>query len=262
MVLLSFISSFFAPCGSKAPAGVFTAAHFLTSSLVFSVIAVALYFTVRKPQYVIRRIIRGITAVIWVLEAGKTFLCFRNGNCSINETVPLYFCSIVLYAGLLSSFCRGRARRMGDVFLSCGAVTGGAVFLLLPLSSFTVYPLLHFITLQSVVLHGGMVYMGLRLVLSGAVVLRHRDIFYYAPPVLGVSVCALAVNLIWGSNLMFISRNYPNTPIELLYRCFPPPFFTVITVAGQLTLPFYMGLFLNRLLLRVKKPCKIEEKGY
>lgn len=248
-------SGFFAPAGKHEAAGVLSTAHFLYVALT----ALALLFALKRVKRDnIRKSVRRLTLLLWLLEAAKIFLCIKNGNTDINETVPLYYCSITLYAGLLSGFCGGKLRRMGDVFLASGGVVGGVVFLALPLSSFSVYPPLHFITLQSVFLHGCMVYMGLALVLSG-VELTQRDILYYAPCVLAVCVLALIINGIYGSNLMFISQNYPSTPIEILYKLCPGVLFTVSCVLGQLTLPFYGSFCLYRLakgLPRLKKDCR------
>lgn len=212
-----------------------SAAHFLYVALTALLLLLALK---RLKKGSVRKNVRRLTLLLWVLEAAKILLCIKNGNTSINETVPLYFCSITLYAGLLSGFCNGRLRRIGDVFLASGGVVGGVVFLVLPLSSFSVYPPLHFITLQSVFLHGCMVYMGLALVISG-VRLTKGDIIYYAPCVLATCILALIINGIFGSNLMFISQNYPSTPIEILYKLCPGVLFTAVGVLGQLTIPFY-----------------------
>ena len=47
------------------------------------------------------------------------------------------------------------------------------------------------------------------------------------------------VNKIFGSNLMFISQNFPGMPIEIIYNA-TGPLFTLVMSLGQMTLPFYM----------------------
>ncbi len=242
---------FFAPAGYKEAVGILNLKQISVSVIAFMAVIFALKATKRYANN-IRRIIRVLTVTLWVLEIIKISLVIYNGNAGINQTVPLYYCSIVLYAGLLSSFCRGRLRRIGDVFLSCGGVVGGVIFLALPASSFSEYPLFHFITLQSLFLHCSMIFMGLSLVLSGNITLKKRDILYYLPLVGAVCLTAFIINSIYGSNLMFISQNYPSTPIEILYNLFPGLGFTLITVAGQLFLPFYAMYYLYDAIKRSK----------
>ena len=47
------------------------------------------------------------------------------------------------------------------------------------------------------------------------------------------------VNNIFGSNLMFISKNFPGTPIEIIYNI-SGKYFTLIMSLGQMILPFYI----------------------
>lgn len=54
-----------------------------------------------------------------------------------------------------------------------------------------------------------------------------------------VYVLAYIVNNIFGSNLMFISKNFPGTPIEIIYNI-SGKYFTLIMSLGQMILPFYI----------------------
>ena len=68
---------------------------------------------------------------------------------------------MLIYAGLLSSFGKGKVRRIGDVFLATGSIVGGIVFVLFPTTSIPSYPIFHFISLHSFFFHGTMIYLGL-----------------------------------------------------------------------------------------------------
>ena len=241
---LGFASlSFFAAPGAAPAAGLYSPAHIIMLLIAACCVAAALYFTARIPadkaSLIMRRIIRCLTAVLWVLEICKIVFNLMIGNAdNPNSYIPLYFCSIVLYAGLMSSLGRGKLQRAGDVFLATGSVVGGLVFLIVPLTSLTVYPAIHFISFHSFILHSVMVYMGLALLITGSIRLGLRDIIGYAATVLTVCAAALVINLCCGSNLMFISQNYPSSPIELIYNLFPGVWFTAVMILGQCTLPF------------------------
>ena len=83
-----------------------------------------------------------------------------------------------------------------------------------------------------------MVFMGLALLITGSVRLCLCDIIPYGIIVLAVCAAAFAVNIPCGSNLMFISRNFPGTPIELIYNACPGILFPIVMCLGQATLPF------------------------
>ena len=69
--------------------------------------------------------------------------------------------------------------------------------------------------------------------------LEKKDAIYYFILILAISVVALIINNIFGSNLMFISQNFPGMPIEIIYNA-TGPLFTLVMSLGQMTLPFYM----------------------
>ncbi len=232
----------FAPVGKYPPAGIYSLAHFIFLLCSALLIASGLTFlkNSREPKKLIRKINKHLTVLLWVLELIKIAYNLISGSKgNLNSYIPLYYCSIVLYAGIMSSFCRGRIQHAGDVFLCTGAIVGGCCFLIMPLTSLPNYPALHFISIQSILLHTIMVFMGLALIMTDSVRLRHRDVIPYAIIVLVICAAALAVNLRFGSNLMFISQNFPGTPIEYIYNLCPGALFTVIMCVGQATVPFY-----------------------
>ena len=63
---------------------------------------------------------------MWIFEVIIVlFKVITGGIKNINNYVPLYYCSLLLYAGLLSSFAKNELKRMGDVFLATGGIIGG-----------------------------------------------------------------------------------------------------------------------------------------
>ena len=157
----------------------------------------------------------------------------------INNYVPLYYCSMLLYAGLLSSFTSGKLQRMGDVFLATGGIIGGLVFMLMPTTSLPAYPAFHIVSLHSFFFHGTMVYLGLLINATGYIEVVASDIKYFATLVGTMCIIAYIINRIFNSNLMFISNNFPGTPIEIIYKI-TGPLFTIIMCLVQMFLPFYV----------------------
>ena len=217
---------FFARPELYPSAGIFGFWHLLLLAVALGLIAVGLTLSRRLDAVGVRRVVRVATLVLWVLEAVKVlFVLLVVGSRNPNDFVPLYFCSLTLYAGALSSFGRGWLQRVGDCFLAAGGTVGGAVFLLFPTTSLPRYPALHFISLHSFLLHGLMVYLGLLLLIRGVFRPRLFDLVYYFALV--SLTCAIACFFNWSydlfadapvANLMFMSKDFPGTPITLIYH--------------------------------------------
>jgi hypothetical protein len=139
----------------------------------------------------IRHIIRVLSVLLCALECCKIAFHFAAGNGDdLNTWVPLYFCSIGMFAGLLSGFATGALQHIGDVFLATGGLIGGICFLLYPSSSLMIYPSYHFLSIHSFLYHGVLTYMGILINRSGLYQLKMDDLKVYAMYVLGF--CALA----------------------------------------------------------------------
>lgn len=106
---------FLAKPGQYDACGIFTIQHFILVSITVIGIIIALKLTVNKCD--VKKVIKRCTIFIWIFEF--VIIAFKisvAGIKNVNNYVPLYYCSILLYAGILSSFGNGRLKRIGDVF--------------------------------------------------------------------------------------------------------------------------------------------------
>ncbi len=231
---------FFAKAGEYEPCGIFTVQHFELIFITILGIIFALKNTVNKTKEEVKQIIKRCTIVMWILEVIMIIFKLCTGDVrNLNNYVPLYYCSLLLYAGLLSSFGKGKIKRMGDVFLATGGIIGGLVFIILPTTSLPAYPMLHMVSLHSFLFHGTMIYLGLLIDITKYIELQASDIKYFATLVGIVCVLASFINKKFGSNLMFISQNFPGMPIEIIYNA-TGKFYTLVMSLAQMTLPFYV----------------------
>ncbi|MBE6555552.1 MAG: hypothetical protein E7663_04895 [Ruminococcaceae bacterium] len=242
------------------PAGLFTLSHALLLTFTVLLIAVGLYASRHMTERGVRRTVRAVTASLWLLEIVKIlFVLFKTKSQNPNDFIPLYYCSLILYAGLLSSVGRGVLQRMGDCFVATGSLVGGIVFLIMPTTSLPRYPALHLISLHSFVLHGLMVYLALLLLLRRVYRPVLRDIWYCVILVSVTCALALVFNTVYDrvsgtavANLMFISKDFPGTPITLLYHVlgvFFSPFMWIVQAFG----PFLLVWGTMRLVICPKK---------
>lgn len=265
------IKMFFSLPHSYPPAGLFSRWHLLLLLVSVCLVAAGLYLSRNMTAAAVRRTVRITTACLWGLEFAKIlFVLFVTGSKNPNEFVPLYYCSIILYAGLLSSLGGSLLVRVGDAFIAMGGIVGGVVFLLMPTTSLPQYPAFHFISWHSFLLHGIMVYLGLLLLVRRVYRPRLRDIRYVAS--LTGAICALAwlfntvYNRISGdpiANLMFISRDFAGTPVSVIYRLCGR-FFTPVMCLGQAFLPFFVTyggiLLVNRVRQHLCRTAKSSER--
>ena len=249
---------FLAKSGVYEPCRMYTKGHF--ALLLFTILAIvlALEYAIRRKKN-IRKIIRECTIVVWILEVLIiTFKIRNNGTENVNDYLPLYYCSLLLYAGFLSSFTKGILQRTGDVFLATGAIVGGVTYLIYPSTSLPSYPMFHIVSIHSFLFHGMMVYLGLLLNITAFIEVKNKDIISYASIVGVACVAALIVNIIFDSNLMFISKNFPGTVLEVIYNG-TGKFFPIVTILAQMFLPFYAVLGIIKLISKYQPHKVVDE---
>ena len=249
---------FLAKQGVFEPCRMYTKGHFALLLITILCIIVALEYAIRRKRDV-RKIVRECTIIVWILEVLIiTFKIRNNGTENVNDYLPLYYCSLLLYAGFFSSFTKGALQRTGDIFLATGAIVGGATYLIYPSTSLPSYPMFHFVSVHSFLFHGIMIYLGLLLNITAFVKVKNKDIINYASMVGVACVAALIVNIIFDSNLMFISKNFPGTVLEVIYnatgKCFP-----LVTILAQMFLPFYAVFGIIKLISKCQLHKRINE---
>lgn len=235
----------FADLGVYEPCGIFTRDHFILMGITIICIFLALKYTSNKSKDEVYKTIKWITIAMCVLEVIKIIYSItQNSIYDVNTYMPLYYCSILLYAGLLSSFGKGVFKRVGDVSLATGAIIGGVVFIIYPSTSLPMYPAFHILSIHSFLFHGTMIYLGILINKTRYIELEKRDVKYFASLIGIMSIIALIINNLFNGNLMFISNNFPGTPIEILYNLTNEGiWYSLIMIIAQMTLPFYISYY-------------------
>ena len=136
--------------------------------------------------------------------------------------------------------------------MATGGIVGGIIFILFPSTSLPAYPMFHLVSIHSFIFHGIMVYLGVLINLTNYIKLEAKDIIYYSTLVGLICLIAYIVNRIFGSNLMFISENFPGTFMEVIYNT-AGNFFTAVMVLAQMFLPFYTVYVIIKLIKRDHK---------
>lgn len=235
----------FAEMGEYEPCGIFTKGHFALITITIMGIFISLKYSINKTKQDIYNIIKWLTISVLVMEILKIIYNIKHNSIyDVNTYVPLYYCSILLYAGALSSFGKGTLKRIGDVTLGAGVAIGGIVFIIYPSTSLPIYPAFHILSIHSFLFHGIMIYLGILVNKTKYIELKKEDIKYFASLIGMMCIIALIINHFFNGNLMFISNNFPNNPIEILYKITNGgALYSLIMIAVQMTIPFYVSYY-------------------
>lgn len=258
---MRYFDMFLAKAGKYEACGVFNFKHLLLILITGACVWHALKKTRKKSKEEIKNIIKYSTVILWVFEVLRIAFRMVKGNITAFESyLPLYYCSLLLYAGLLSSFAKGKFKRIGDIFLATGGIIGGVIFILFPSTTLPTYPMMHFMSLHSFVYHGTMIYIGILINITNYVEYDKSDIMYYARLVGTLCVVALFVNHITGSNLMFISREFPGV-FGKVAGSLSGRLYTPMMVAIHMFAPFYAVCAIKDLMVkRVLHLLEVESK--
>lgn len=247
---------FFAKKGEYPPCGMFTLTHIIVLVFCVVVIAIGVYLSRTMKEKVVRRLTQIIAIIVVILESGKILFSHLQGNTNLDSWVPLYFCSMFIYACILSGYTKGIFQALGDAFIGTGGIVAGAMFLLMPSTSLTAYPMFHFLSCYSMLYHSLMVYLGVVYLLNHWVVLKKKTLVHYMLFCTFFSGIAIVLNSIYHSNFMFLREPY-NIPLPFLKPLSEklPVFYTILMYLSC-TLGTYVILFI---VLRIIQP-KIELK--
>lgn len=252
--LRQFLKMFFCVQGEYPAGGLFSTGHYVLLILTVLLIAFALKKTLEYSYKKIRSIIKQLIILLTILEVIKIFFNFKIGNASnLMSWVPLYFCTICIYAGWLSCFTKGPLQHLGDVFLATGSLIGGICFLLYPSSSIMLYPTVHFLTIHSFFYHGAMVYIGILMNRSGLVVLQHSDLKEYAAYITVFCMGCWWLNNHYHTNFMFISDTFHGTMLDIPYRILGP-FYTPVAIVVQAIVPYEVIMWFKKKTKLLSRP--------
>lgn len=227
---------FFQNDGIGPVRGLLSIDHVIFTLLGIGVIAIFLILTRHFDNQRIKRTIRILFWIVLTLEILKIIwnLTIRE-NVTVNQWVPLYFCSLFIPALGLAGYTKRYLEKIGLSFLFYGGIVAGAVFVVWPTSALPEQPLLHCLTFHTLIYHSLSVATGLLIITKGYFKPQINDIIPYGIIVFAFCLIAYIFNLIAGSNLMFISHDNDMFPLTLASMIFGPLYplgITVIQIVG------------------------------
>lgn len=209
-----FLSKFFCKENEYEPVGMFSVGHIVTLIIFLLIVAFCAYKCRKIGKDKAIFLTKIIAIVVTVLEIIKITIAFINGEGDkLDHWVPLYFCSMFIYAAWLAGYAKGKIADLGRAFVGTGGIIAGLSFLIFPTTSFTMYPLFHYFCMYSMVYHSLMVFLGITYLLNGVVKIDKKSFIDYVIFCSVLNMLAIIVNslpiYIHVDNVPTSGYNYP-----------------------------------------------------
>ena len=216
MTFSELLSNFFThkdflPPASEIPGSMFTPLHFLVSGVaLFLVIVLGIRFAKmsEKNIRILFTVLWAVAVVFEVVKISWETLSGRTVSFEWGGVLPLYPCSVFMYAMPFAIWGRGIVRRAGAGYVCTLGVLGAAVNFVYPATVMSNYSAISFAGFHTLFYHCTMLFVALVMLRSGyhsfRGVTRWYEPFIPALPLLAVSIIANAVNFSpLGSDYMF-----------------------------------------------------------
>ena len=147
---------------------------YLIISVILMVILLYKFKNFSKEK--VLKIIRIISIFLIIFYISKTtwesiYDIKRDGSFNTG-LLPFDTCSIIMYAGLIAGFAKGKIKNMAEGWLCTGGIVGGIATMLF-LNAFKYYPFFSFGAFYSMIWHFLMVFLGLLLIVTNYVNIKY-----------------------------------------------------------------------------------------
>ncbi len=205
----------FLPPASEIPGTLFTPLHFIVAAIILAAVIFFAVFLSKKNEKTIRTVFAVLWAFLVILEPTKIIWETYSGADVWFEwggVLPLYPCSIFMYAMPFAIWGKGKVREAGCGYVCTLGLLGGAINFFYPANILQNYSAISFAGFHTFIYHGTMLFCALTMLLSGyhsyKKATKWVDLLIPALPALGVSVIANLVNFSKiGSDYMFFRLN-------------------------------------------------------
>ena len=200
--------------------------HIALLIIVALCLFLAIHYVAHAPQKQAKRIIRVAAVAVPVLELSHTVWLYLCGFTDFIKLLPLHLCAMQSIFIPLAVFTR---KTYFKEFVYATAVLGGALGILFPAGVAECYPVWHYQTIQTAVLHGLLIFVPLALIFSGEFRPELRNFSKVLLIFLCVALVAAAVDFGFGENYMFLRQAPEGTPLVWIYDTFGRGTYLVVT---------------------------------
>lgn len=236
----------------QLPGTMFTPLHFIVAGILLAIVIVGAIL-VHKKEKVIKPLFIILWATVTVFEVVKITWESTTGNTvrlEVAGILPLYPCSIFMYAMPFAIWGKGKWKRIGCGYVCTLGLLGASVNFFYPMTVLYRYSIISFSAMHSMIYHAVMLFTCLTMLLSG----YHRytrvksvwDLFLPAVPTLILSIPANIVNYTVGADYMFFRGTSAFLPA--IFGDMEKIWITLIIYALYIIVPacFYLPSFISQ----------------
>lgn len=215
--------------------GMFTPGHYLSIFLFFATLASALLLSRRLQEKTVRKLHLGIALGVTVMEIVKISLRVYKGQ-GPDDWMPLYFCSLFLFAVWLALAKNRALKTTGYAFMTMGGIAASVFFILYPTTSLNLFPIWHPASIHSFVYHWIMCYLGLLVLMKKAYVPKPGHALHYGIFVLTACFAAYFFNEWLGCNCMFLHSAFGLAFLEGILNHSHATYIVIVSLAQGVAL--------------------------
>ncbi len=191
--------------------GMYSLEHIISIVLFFALLAFLLFLSRNMTLRAVRKLHFIVACALSVGEIVRDTIQIIKGNV-LDSWLPLFYCSLFMYAMWLAYFKQPFVRALGFSFVTMGAAMAGVTFTFYPSTSLVWYPIWHPLSIYGFIYHLVMTYCGILFVIKGYFKPRVKNSLHY---LIFISIaCGIGsiFNIFCGTNCMFL-RDPMNLPI-------------------------------------------------
>ena len=238
--------------------GMFNLGHLLTVVVFIASMALALFFSRKMTESQVKKMHLIVAIVVSVLEVVKITLRVVKGQ-SYDSYMPLYFCSLFIFAIWLSLSKNPKINRFGYAYITMGGIVASLSFTIYPSTSLAIFPIWHPATFHSFIYHWIMFYTGIMLLIKNQYIPNKQDSLRYFIFIVCACIPSLILNKYLGTNCMFLRDAFKLPVLDGILN-YSKVIYIAIMVIAQAVLVYWLSYGLYKLILCIKNKIK-KNKG-
>lgn len=234
--------------------GMFTLGHFLSIALFFLLGGIMLCFSRKLSPTGVKKAKLAVAIAVTIMEIAKISIRIYK-NQWYDSWLPLYYCSLFIFAIWASVSPFRPLSRMGNAYITMGGVAAAVFFTFYPSTSLAIFPIWHPAAIHSFVYHLIMFYTGILILTKKDYVPDKRDSIGYFIFILAACLISLPLNLNLGTNCMFLNHAFKLPIMEPIIN-FSKPLYMLVVFLAQGSLMFWgnylLYLYVPKLITKIK----------
>lgn len=236
----------------------FTPGHFFMIAFFIVASILILRVTVKLSHDKVRKLLLCEAIVFCSIEIIKISLRVYKGQ-PPTDWVPLYLCSLFLYATWFACSENRFLKTIGCSFISMGGIVGAITFCLYPSTSIAIYPIWHPESIHSYIYHIVMFCTGITIIATGYYKPRAKDSVNYLIFLSLAAVPSVILNLSVGTNCLFLADAYGLAFLPDIIA-FSPVLYGILAFLTQAVALFWFSYGVYKLILKLSKRSRVDEE--